>query len=264
MLSAIRSMTQKARVRTRVLSSVNSATNAYCTSIAAAKFRTSDRKNSSPVAEQYPRQSLATRQPRRPSQCSLSSCSASLVTNEQGPCLQNANCAPLTAHSKEVVLPQNDGTFLMVDEHFKMHWRSTIRNRWLESQLKGYRRKNMSRNPYLSILLTAALIAQSVIAGWGHSHAHVASGSHSHPDVASHAHHHHGVNANEHPAIPNRPVHSDDCTVCRHLALAAILTLELQANSSGDVVEFLQSGEFSPVSTLAIGLRRPRSPPELS
>jgi hypothetical protein len=122
----------------------------------------------------------------------------------------------------------------------------------------------MSRNPSLPVLLTAALIAQSVIAGWGHSHVHVADGSHSHSDAASHSHHHHGVNANERPAVPNPPVHSDDCTVCRHLALSAILTLDLQAISIGDVAESVQSVELSPVSTLAIGLRRPRSPPELS
>jgi hypothetical protein len=122
----------------------------------------------------------------------------------------------------------------------------------------------MSRHPSLPILLTAALIAQSVIAGWGHSHVHVAEGQHSHSGVASHSHHHHGVNANEHPAVPDRPVHSDDCTVCRHLALAAILTLDLQAILIGDVAESVQSVELSPVSTVAIGLRRPRSPPVLS
>jgi hypothetical protein len=122
----------------------------------------------------------------------------------------------------------------------------------------------MSRHPSLPIILIAALIAQSVIAGWGHSHVHVAEAPHSHPCVVSHSHHHHGVNANEHPAVPNRPVHTDDCTVCRHLALAAILTLDLQAMSIGDVTESVQGVELSPVSTIAIGLRRPRSPPELS
>ncbi len=133
----------------------------------------------------------------------------------------------------------------------------------------------MSRNRFLPILLSAALVAQSVIAGWGHVH--VADGLHSHFGIATHSHHHHLTDghgqhhtgdANEHQptpdrSTPDRPTHSDDCSVCRHLALVALLTLDLEAISTGDAVELLQDGESTPVSTFIVGLRRPRSPPEL-
>jgi hypothetical protein len=122
----------------------------------------------------------------------------------------------------------------------------------------------MSRNRFLPILLAAALVAQVVIAGWGHSHAHVANSSHGHAGVAGHSHHHDSQRSHEHQPLPNQPTDKDDCSVCRHLALAAILTLELESLAIGDAVEPAQHGESRLVSTTAMGLHRPRSPPELS
>ena len=122
----------------------------------------------------------------------------------------------------------------------------------------------MSRNRFLPILLTAALVAQVVIAGWGHSHAHVANGSHSHVGIAGHVHHHDTHSSHEHSPLPNQPTDSDDCSVCRHLALTAILTLELESLAIGDAVESAQHGESRLASATAVGLHRPRSPPELS
>ncbi|MBC8351154.1 MAG: hypothetical protein H8E66_04160 [Planctomycetes bacterium] len=122
----------------------------------------------------------------------------------------------------------------------------------------------MSRNRFVPILLVAALFAQAVVAGWGRSHAHVATGSHGHVGVVGHSHHHDAKLSHEHPPLPDQPTDKDDCSVCRHLALAAILTLELESLAIGDAVELAQHGESLLVSTTAIGLHRPRSPPELS
>jgi len=131
---------------------------------------------------------------------------------------------------------------------------------------KGFR--GMSRSPFLTILLAAALVAQAVIVNWGHSHEHVAAGAHVHlGDVGSWHHHHasgvqsHAGSSHEHPPLPNRPTDKDDCSVCRHLALAAILTFDLEATAIGDAAERVRDGESSLVPTIAIGLRRPRSPP---
>ncbi|MEO8498191.1 MAG: hypothetical protein ABI614_24260 [Planctomycetota bacterium] len=124
---------------------------------------------------------------------------------------------------------------------------------------------------FLPILLTVVLIAQAVIAGWGHSHTHVVDGSHGHVAFAGHSHHQatvggqfHIHHSQQHSPLPSLPADQDDCSVCRHLALAAILTLDLEALPSGDVVASVPDAESSLVSTIAVGLHRPRSPPELS
>ena len=122
----------------------------------------------------------------------------------------------------------------------------------------------MSRNRFLPILLAAAMVAQAVIAGWGHSHAHVAHGSHVHADAAGHLHHHDAHGSHEHLPPPNQPTDKDDCSICRHLALAAVLTLELESVAIGDAAEPARYSESRPVSTPVIGLHRGRSPPELS
>lgn len=128
----------------------------------------------------------------------------------------------------------------------------------------------MSRSPLLPILLAAALVAQSVIVGWGHSHTDQCAGwglspvSHSHHADASDWHQHHSRTSHEHPPLPNQPSDQDDCSVCRHLALAAILTLDLEALAIGDSAEPVKDRDSILASTIAIGLRRPRSPPELS
>lgn len=119
----------------------------------------------------------------------------------------------------------------------------------------------MSRNPFLPILLAAAMVAQVVIAGWGHSHAHVAHGSHVHVDAAGHLHHH---GSHEHLPPRNQPTDKDDCCICRHLALAAVLTFELESVATGDAAEAARYSESRLVSTPVIGLHRGRSPPELS
>lgn len=131
----------------------------------------------------------------------------------------------------------------------------------------------MSHTRFLPILLTAVMIAQSVIVEWGHSHVHVADALHSDLSVAVHAHHHHLASdryhvhlhhSHEHPPLPNQPTDKEDCSICRHLALAAIVTLDLEAVAIGDAAEAVQEHKSSFVSTIAVGLRRPRSPPELS
>lgn len=134
----------------------------------------------------------------------------------------------------------------------------------------------MRHNRLLSLLLTAALIAQTVIAGWGHSHAHLSDNlrNHSH-DVASHSHHHHpGVRghyhanshdtSHQHPSLPSEPASGDDCTVCRHLALAAIFTLDHESVSVEQACEAVHVATPLLLSITAVGLRRPRGPPALS
>ena len=129
----------------------------------------------------------------------------------------------------------------------------------------------MNRNRFLSILLTAVIFAQSVIAGWGHSHAHIASGSHSHADVGAHPHHNHDAgehrhvhDSHEHQPLPNCPIDKEDCSVCRHLALAAILLLDLESLTIGDATELAPDRTYFLVSANAVGLYRPRAPPKLN
>ncbi|MEX0818706.1 MAG: hypothetical protein WD070_03905 [Pirellulaceae bacterium] len=126
----------------------------------------------------------------------------------------------------------------------------------------------MHRNQFLPILLSAAMVAQAVIAGWGHTHAHVGGDAHGNVGAAGYLHHDHTVGepahqSHEHSPLPHHPADEEDCSVCRHLALAAILTLDLEASAIGDATEALRAGKSLPVSTIAVGLRRPRSPPEL-
>ena len=135
----------------------------------------------------------------------------------------------------------------------------------------------MSRNRFLPILLVAALVAQVVIAGWGHSHSHPcgtlghAPELHTQHGLAGHSHHqhsagelHHFGDSHQHSPLPHQPSDKDDCSICRHLALAAILTLDLEPLAVGDSAEPVKDRESILASTIAIGLRRPRSPPELS
>ncbi|MCA9122997.1 MAG: hypothetical protein H6822_02905 [Planctomycetaceae bacterium] len=130
----------------------------------------------------------------------------------------------------------------------------------------------MSPNRYISVLLATTMVAQSVIAGWGHSHAHTASGSDDDlRDTASHGHHHavmegeHGHahdGSHEHPHVPDGPDKSDDCTICRHLALAAIFALDLEDGSVEQACEAAHTVSPLLLSITAVGLHRPRSPPE--
>ena len=133
----------------------------------------------------------------------------------------------------------------------------------------------MIRTSFLPILLTAAMIAQTVIVGWGHSHAHLGDGSHGDLNIAGHSHHHHAASghhhvhfhvhaAREHSSLPNQPADQENCSICRHLALAAIVAFELEALSVGDAPEAVQERESALVPTITVGLYRPRSPPELS
>lgn len=128
----------------------------------------------------------------------------------------------------------------------------------------------MYRNRYISLLLIAGMLAPSVISGWGHSHAHSALGS-GHQLVRGGCHHHHALEglqqpleSQEHEPLSNYPVDKDDCSVCRHLALAAILTFDLTLLVHGDVVEFVEDRESFVFSHAAASLYRPRAPPELS
>ncbi|MCA9141210.1 MAG: hypothetical protein H6821_13940 [Planctomycetaceae bacterium] len=134
----------------------------------------------------------------------------------------------------------------------------------------------MSFHRLLTILLAAGMAAQSVIAGWGHSHTHTFDGSPATSgDVAIHSHHHHHDGSvhhhahphdasHEHPQPVDRPGDQEDCAICRHMALAAVLTFDLDATSVEETAGFVPNFNSLFFSTSVEGLRRPRSPPELS
>ncbi len=137
----------------------------------------------------------------------------------------------------------------------------------------------MNRNRSIPILLTAALIAQSVIAGWGHSHVHLGGESHRHVHAnGQHSHHQHGSHfshthahggidseaTHDHAPLPSHPVDHEDCSICRHLALATVLNVDLDLLDIGSTVDFVANDESLLASAIRDGLYRPRAPPEFS
>ncbi len=127
----------------------------------------------------------------------------------------------------------------------------------------------MRRNRFLPIIMIAALLAQAVIAGLGHSHVHLTDGTQAHGAGANHYHHH---AAHFHspvepsdgaPTLPHSPS-DDDCSICRHLALAAVLTLDLEPSANEVVVEPIAERESRFYAPNRIGLLRSRAPPKLS
>ncbi len=118
----------------------------------------------------------------------------------------------------------------------------------------------MYRSRNLPILLAGLLFAQTLVVGWQHRHldSHDVVGGH---DIASihapceHSHHH------PHDSAPRLPVDEHDCSICHHLALAAILVVPCDANACGEAVVSICQYEPALDSREVSGLYRPRSPP---
>jgi hypothetical protein len=119
----------------------------------------------------------------------------------------------------------------------------------------------------IALLLAALLSWQAVLAGWSHSHCQhhvVVMAEHSHSDGHSHAdgHTHHAHEPEELPPVQN-PTDEDDCTLCRLLADSSVLTVDCDLAPSGQITIPVMATDDSLVSCDIVGLRRPRSPPQL-
>ena len=121
----------------------------------------------------------------------------------------------------------------------------------------------MLRYRPISILLVALLFGQAILAGSSHSHCHhhataIAEHSHSHADGYTHPSH----DPEELPPI-RVPTDEDDCTLCRHLAEASLLTIDVGLASAGQTAVLAIGTDDAPPFRNIVGLRRPRSPPQL-
>lgn len=113
----------------------------------------------------------------------------------------------------------------------------------------------------ISLLLAALLFGQAVLAGWSHSHCHhhvVATAEHSHSHADGHSHH-------EPEELPPAqiPTDEDDCTLCRLLAESSLLSIDCDMAPAGQITLPVVTADDSLVSRDIVGLRRPRSPPQL-
>ena len=117
----------------------------------------------------------------------------------------------------------------------------------------------------ISLLLTALLFGQAALAGWSHSHCHHDSAEieqHSHAHGHSHADGHHSHEPQELPPV-RIPTDEDECTLCRVLAESSLLTIDCDLAPAGQVTVPVIATDDSLVSRDIVGLRRPRSPPQL-
>lgn len=119
----------------------------------------------------------------------------------------------------------------------------------------------------------AILVAQTVVAGWGHTHTHSSFASTHAAHGVGHVHRHaandhfdHEYHDGSQPGShqSHLPVDKDDCSICRHLALAGVLTLELTSLPSEDAVETVPAGSTILITRLATGEYRPRAPPQMA
>lgn len=120
----------------------------------------------------------------------------------------------------------------------------------------------MTTSRTIRLLLATLLLGQSVLAGFAHRHCH------DHSDQASHAHAHAGSHSHSsHDSQPLPPVEipadEDDCTLCRYLAESSLLTIDSGLLEAGRVATPVSDTDESFVSRDIVGLRRPRSPPQL-
>jgi hypothetical protein len=133
----------------------------------------------------------------------------------------------------------------------------------IRSQAESQGNSTMNRKSLISILLTTAMIAQVVVAGWGHSHVHLADDQTNHTHLQQHEREGHGHDNKQSPQ-PTSPTDKEGCSICWHLATAAIVSLQLELPTCGDAVKVVQPYNDLLSSTFPIGLYRPRSPPALS
>lgn len=135
----------------------------------------------------------------------------------------------------------------------------------------------MKRHRFIPLLLVAVLLAQAVIAGRGHVHTHIAGVSHTlagvphghaHDSIAHTHNHHHALFAHEsqheNTPLPFHPTDSDDCSICRHLELAATLSFELELVVVQDAVDAVLQITDCIACPSPAGPHQPRAPPELS
>ena len=122
----------------------------------------------------------------------------------------------------------------------------------------------------ISLLLAALLIGQAVFAGWTHSHCHhhvsvAAEHSHAHSHSHGDGHRHSAAHNHQRPELPpiQIPTDEDDCTLCRLLAESSALTIDCDLAPAGQITISVIATDDSLVSRDIVGLRRPRSPPQL-
>ena len=125
----------------------------------------------------------------------------------------------------------------------------------------------MLRRRAISISLVAVLFGQAIVASWHHSHCHhqaATTAEHSHPHGHAHAHGHvhHSHESEELPPV-QFPTDEDNCTVCQHLTKSSLLTIDSDLASTGQTTISVIATDDSLVSRDIVGLRRPRSPPQL-
>lgn len=119
----------------------------------------------------------------------------------------------------------------------------------------------MLRRRAISISLVAVLFGQAIVASWHHSHCHhqaATTAEHSH----AHGHVHHSHESEELPPV-QLPTDEENCTVCQHLTKTSLLTIDSDLASTGQATISVIATDDSLVSRDIVGLRRPRSPPQL-
>jgi len=119
----------------------------------------------------------------------------------------------------------------------------------------------MRSQPY-AWLLAVLLFGQAVGASWSHQHCHhdTAVAGHSHSHLSGEHHDHHA------PDLPPIEIPGDEenCTLCRHLPESSLPVIETGLVVMGQLTIPIFEADTPIVSRDIVGLRRPRSPPQVA